>query len=815
MKAILVALLLVTAFSWKLNVSSNSRIDDLNRFFTLSTIPAQSDVTYSFAGLPDGFAVQNSQLTYSGAIAIRGQYPVKITATDLSGQSESTIVLLDINLSGDGKISYTNTAGLNLANSLLTNANGASSGASSNGATTSTTTSTSTSSSSTGSSSSSSTGSTASGATGSTSANGQVLTINGVDYNFGNAFNINVGGNSGASGASGATSTPSISDLVTQYSTTTTTTNTVSTPISSYPSPNIPTGPLPNQVPNSNIINIATAQAPLSSQPLRASSEYDVNITNLFYQQTQIGQTIANLLEIIRQGTANRNKAQEDINTYTEQLNSNTQAQQNLSITISNQENKVKGIQSAIDGATAQLNGFSTDLNTVTGQINAAKSTGLGFTQQLSIALNNQDGIKDQITNANAIVDGIKKGLNDQAQTCNQANSIINTLRGNITALQGSILGIDGKVSSIDGQINDYNTQIAALQKQINDLLDKVRLAKEDKQNLINLNYTVPQQIANLNAQIETQKAACASNAGYTQADLTAALDKLAALQGRLTGSNNDIVSINSQINVTKAQLTDLLAKLGQINANIAKTQANINALKGSLPAEQSSLSQLYVQGNKYVQTVSNSNSSLQAALTRFKRESDALTIANINLQQARVEQQNIGQKINLILQQNTAGLPFPAAPESSGLLATLTSSNSIDSIGAYLLRAYGAGLGLDVSGYNGLRALYTFGSGSRLRSNCPELILASSAAAAVDAATAPAASGKYAGKGKILKVDANNVVEVETAQGTQTIALNDCSIRLANIPNYNLSVGDVLVWKGAYDTTKKTWTADQITCLK
>jgi len=69
--------------------------------------------------------------------------------------------------------------------------------------------------------------------------------------------------------------------------------------------------------------------------------------------------------------------------------------------------------------------------------------------------------------------------------------------------------------------------------------------------------------------------------------------------------------------------------------------------------------------------------------------------LANINLQQARTQQQTISQKINVILQQNTAGLPFPSAPECSGLLSSLTGTNSIDSISAFLLRAYGSTLGL------------------------------------------------------------------------------------------------------------------------
>jgi chromosome segregation ATPase len=223
----------------------------------------------------------------------------------------------------------------------------------------------------------------------------------------------------------------------------------------------------------------------------------------------------------------------------------------------------------------------------VNNQINTVKGNGLGLTQQLSIALNNQDGIKDQIKNAQGNIEIITAHLNTQTQTCNQANQIIAGLRNNITALQGTILGVDQKINGIDNQIGDYNAQIANLQKQIDDLQKKIAQAKNDKQNLINLNYTVPQQIANLNSQITIQQASCSSdNGGYTNADLAAAQNKLAGLQGQLTDSSNIIVNINTNISLAKAQLTDLFNKSALLTQNINKIQGNINSLKQQLPLE-------------------------------------------------------------------------------------------------------------------------------------------------------------------------------------------------------------------------------------
>jgi hypothetical protein len=97
--------------------------------------------------------------------------------------------------------------------------------------------------------------------------------------------------------------------------------------ISSYPT-TIITGRLPNSIPNTDILTIATAQAPLGNKAVNTLSEYDRNVTNLFNQQTEVSQTIANLLEIIRQESANRQQAQADITSYTSSLSSAVSSQQ-------------------------------------------------------------------------------------------------------------------------------------------------------------------------------------------------------------------------------------------------------------------------------------------------------------------------------------------------------------------------------------------------------------------------------------------------------------------------------------------------------
>ena len=326
MKILLLALLLTSALSVKLTLSNNPTIDDLNTFFTLASSQAQGSVSYSCQGLPQGIVLSGSQLQYNGAVALQGQFPVKITATDAQGSTDTQIILLNVNLSGKGSVTYPSGSSYKSASQVLSSISTTSDASSSS------------------SSSSSSSGSSAPAAS---SGGAQVLTVNGVNYNFGNSLGFDLNANTGGvsigtisgpatSSTSSSTSTTvsgnpdvnAVNNLVTQYSQNYTLVSTSSKNISSYPTSVIVTGKLPNQVPNTAVLSIATAQAQKGNQAVNALSEYDLNITALFNQQTEVSQTIANLLEIIRQGSANRQKAQSDITTFTASLNGAVTSQQ-------------------------------------------------------------------------------------------------------------------------------------------------------------------------------------------------------------------------------------------------------------------------------------------------------------------------------------------------------------------------------------------------------------------------------------------------------------------------------------------------------
>lgn len=146
------------------------------------------------------------------------------------------------------------------------------------------------------------------------------------------------------------------------------------------------------------------------------------------------------------------------------------------------------------------------------------------------------------------------------------------------------------------------------------------------------------------------------------------------------------------------------------------------------MPDLQNRLNKLYLEANRGLQIVKTTNETLGAAVIRFKRESDALVIANLNLQQARAQQDKIRQSINQILQENTAGLSFPSAPLTSGFNSSVAQINSIDSINAFLLNAYGSTFDFEnyYRQFLGVSKLFTFGgmggatfAGNNLLSNC------------------------------------------------------------------------------------------------
>ena len=717
------------------------------------------------------------------------------------------------------------------------------------------------------------------------------MTVNGVTTNLqsGSSVNINLGANGAtvtggsASGSSGSaagssgsaagsngatiiinnagasspsTETPSnIANLVAQYGnpsapytgptgpTATTVTGTegsvtISTATTSYPSLPLPTGPstTPNGG-NPSINTILTNQARAPNGPYTPLSSYELNVNQLFNNQTALSNTVANLLDIIRQGTANRDQAQKDVTTFSKNLNDSVAQQQQNAINVNSKQGNIASIQSAIEGANKKLTDLNGNLASVNNQINNVKNQGLNLTQQLSNVLGQQNGLNQQIDNQQKTINTISQQLSNTNSVCSAANAAINSLNANISALQKAFEGINPQLATIDDNIQNYKDQIEVLLKRIRELTDLVSGAQQARSALIAQKNTIPQQITDLQNKIDAQKNQCnAAQTSVSPADLTNAQNTLANLKDQLATSVANANNINGTINGLKNQAAELVNQANGISAEVAATQGNLNTLKNQLPVEQNALNQLYNIGNNLLNTVKNNNASLNAANQRYATENNNLGLANLQLQNTRINLQEIQNKINQILQENTAGLPFPSASNASGLLSALNDTNTIDSIGNYLLRAYGSSLNYSTvlnAANSNVKNLYLFGNNlySLTSSACGGSVLTpvqtsgsgslgqttitgTANGAALTTVTGTATGALLAGVGTISQVLGGNQFVVDTSVGPQTISLGSCGVALANVPNYSYQKGNVVVWKG-HRQNANSWNANQVTCLR
>ena len=166
------------------------------------------------------------------------------------------------------------------------------------------------------------------------------------------------------------------------------------------------------------VLQIATTQTEVTNGAVGHVTEYDRNITHLFNKQTKVSQTIANLLAIIRKGTANRNQAQTDITAYKAKYDEAVLAQEDISLLIAQKETKVsniKGSIAAIEGEIKVLKGEHMDVGN---KIRDTKDSGLSLNHELNVALSQKDGLNVQIGSTQATIDSLSARLDSHSQNC-------------------------------------------------------------------------------------------------------------------------------------------------------------------------------------------------------------------------------------------------------------------------------------------------------------------------------------------------------------------------------------------------------------
>lgn len=359
-KAFSVACFLGLALSGNLlNIKVGDRVTINNQStYNLSCEGATGAVKFYVEGTPYGVSLSGASIVIS-SYAQSGNYTLRIKAVDELGQSAERVVTLSIvqnngqatlagqTVSGNGgfgvsgQVSNQNTnqsnTGTQTIGGVQIGQTGGVSGQVTGQSVTQTSTSTST-----------VTGSTVTGSTstGSSSTGTQP--------------------NGGTSGSSSSVNNNRLDGLISNYSSSTTVTTNYGTS-GRYPETNLPTSASSNLV-NLTPITIATQQTTPTQSNRNTITADDVTLRAASERHQNAIKGITNLLAIIDQANANKNKAQSDIQTYTQAYNDAVTAQRTAQNDIITIETKSSQIVSALNSLNATITDLKNRLNTASTQ---------------------------------------------------------------------------------------------------------------------------------------------------------------------------------------------------------------------------------------------------------------------------------------------------------------------------------------------------------------------------------------------------------------------------------------------------------------
>lgn len=312
--------------------------------YDLTCDGASGEVKYYVEGLPYGVQFQDSAIVVSN-FAQFGTYNVRVRAVDSLGQTAERVISLTISQNQGG------VAGGAIGSGQIGGAaNGGTSGA----------------------------GSTAGGASGSSPSRG--APSGGAPSGGAPSGGAPGGSPNGGVPAGGAPGSTRLSTIISTYSSTETVRPDYG-PSGRYPEPNFPSGSTPN-APNPTTINIGNDQAPRTPANRNPITPDDVALRAASERHQNAIKGITNLLKIIDQAKANKDKAQNDILTYTQAYNDAVAAQRGAQNDIMAAETKVSQISSAINSLTATVD----DLRNKIAQAAAQRDA---LTKEKSTIINN------------------------------------------------------------------------------------------------------------------------------------------------------------------------------------------------------------------------------------------------------------------------------------------------------------------------------------------------------------------------------------------------------------------------------------------
>lgn len=346
-----------------------------------------------------------------------------------------------------------------------------------------------------------------------------------------------------------------------------------------YPEPNLPTGNTQN-LPNPTTIGIANDQAPTSPANRNTITSDDVALRAASERHQNAIKGITNLLKIIDQAKANRDKAQSDIQTYTQAYNDAVTAQRAAQNDIIAAETKVSQIVSAINSLTATIDDLRNKIAQAVAQRDALSKEKTTLTSNISNLEGTKAGLLEKLKGLDTEVAARVQDLSNKGAECSAARDAANAkqkeldeqqriLDANNAARPGAVADITAKTGIVD----DLRKRLQDAEKDLADA--KIRLADIDAVRL-----SLPVKIAGLQkelADLLAKAKACADEVARIQAlidnlkgnkypDLT---NQIKDLDDKIGGFRTRVSEIDAQLAASQGPLEDLRAKLAQAQEDL------------------------------------------------------------------------------------------------------------------------------------------------------------------------------------------------------------------------------------------------------
>lgn len=746
---------------------------------------AQGPVSYQAVNLPQGVSLQNNKLVVHDNTRVRnGNYPIRIRVQDASGAADEQVVVVTVNALRGDSVRYTNNAAfgnfqaartISISETSRNNLRfGASEAAGLAGVSAA-----------------------EAAAAAAPAAPAEVPQPDAGVAALLDSLQVPLAAGSGAAPAGGAPAD------------------------GSYPTIKFPTGGNPD-VPNFTPTQIASNQAQRTPSNRNTITADDVKARVIFDRQMNAAKALANLLSIVKQATANKNAAQEEVNKRQQLLNGAANKQRDAQAAVTKAEADVARVRQGITQLTesfaalqkkqADINNRLKDLNDQTAAAN----------QGIQTAQNQLNDVNFQSNAADKNLADAYDLKNNREKECNDYDGEIRAIETNRFVKAADVDAARRDLPAAKSKV-DYDTQ------RVNDLIAQLDAAKNELANaqkalsdLEAREKAAVAALADLDRRIEdlkARKAKCADELAAINNKIQELANIAADLKQKKQRIEEEIKTLNNKVNDYKNQAKDIPAELKAIDDLFAQIQKNLAFLRSQLPIFLRIQNDAYAAGNAANDAVKIARDNLDAATKRFLDETKIAETATRNIELARIEKEQADAALEALLKDGAAVLPYAAAPADA---ANLPLPNP-DANGAFPIKNWvdfvGQAFGIGVKPYfvGDLSTLYS--------TTLPGQPAAPDAAAAPGAAAAAAApagvavvadaelcagdnlkaiSGYVVGvaPGSIQVLDGNNSYNVQYA---------GCTKAYASKPNYNIAVGDVVVIKGLPE--QHGFLATQVAC--